>query len=190
MPPDPPSFSPDHLRLSSFPAQSRGTPTFFDHLTDDDRLSNREALEGAGLAAQHPVGAQSQFPWNAICKIRCKWNGEFSDGGTGFFVGPGTIVTAGHVLFQHDRGWADEVDVQFARRQETLNIRTTELRGTAGWISRREMHADYGAILISDKRITGQCGWFGVGVLADHAIEQHVFHLGGFPAPLDATKRD
>jgi V8-like Glu-specific endopeptidase len=105
------------------------------------------------------------FPYNTIALLRI----ECDDGhhiGTGFFISPRCIATAGHCVFK-DGKWAKSVTVvpgaslgDFPKRWgETTAIK---FRSVEGWVKYSDIEYDYGAIILSDNLLFQKlCGYMG-----------------------------
>lgn len=54
----------------------------------------------------------TSFPYRAICNLQMKSQSGKYYLGSGFFISPRVVVTAGHCLYFHeDGGWADSIEV-------------------------------------------------------------------------------
>ena len=93
--------------------------------------------------------------------------------GTGWFIGPHTLMTAGHVVHIKNSGvpgrdgWVRRINVMPGRNGANLPygaITSTSFRSVVGWTSNGDQNYDYGAIILpSNLGLT--TGWFGFGGL-------------------------
>ena len=97
---------------------------------------------------------------------------KLSDRGTGFVVGPNTVVTAGHVINNKNYGkeninhenWAYKVVVYPARSGFTCpygSASSTELICSTEWTNNQNADHDWGIIRL-DKNIGDDTGWLGL----------------------------
>ncbi len=91
--------------------------------------------------------------------------------GTGWFVGPRILVTAGHVVYIKGSGvpgrdgWVKRMTVMPGRNGSSLPYgSTTSSRfwTVNGWANNGDDEYDYGAIILSTS-LGNQTGWFGFG---------------------------
>jgi len=132
------------------------------------------------------VSQTRQYPWRCICALEI----TAADGtrwiGTGFFVGPRTVLTAGHCVYIHGRGgWARSIRlVPGANGSEAPfgALSSGDLRSVRGWTEKRLRTHDYGAIILPRSYTTGeQIGWFGYVNLPDVELSQAIVNLSGYP---------
>ena len=144
----------------------------------------REVIIGADNRVR--VFATTSYPWRAVCslKITAKDNSKWI--GTGWLVGPRTVITAGHCVFMHDHGgWAKSIEVipglnDAARPYHSGQ--SSDLRSVAGWTSSKNRDYDYGAIILPTSYRPGDAtGYFGFGVKTDAYLLSSVLNLSGYP---------
>jgi V8-like Glu-specific endopeptidase len=126
------------------------------------------------------------YPYRCICFLYV----TDADGGhwtgTGWLCGPRTLLTAGHVVFVHERGgWARQVEVIPGRQGDLWpfgSCLAATLWAAEGWIVRRDARCDYGAITLpADRPYGDELGWFGYGVRPDAALRQAQLTVCGYP---------
>lgn len=144
----------------------------------------QEVLIGVDDRVQ--VTRTQEYPWRCICALeitaadRTRWIG------TGFFIGPRTVLTAGHCVYIHGRGgWARSIRlVPGANGAEAPfgALSCSDLRSVRGWTEKRLRTHDYGAIILPRSYTTGeQIGWFGYANLPDVELSQAIVNLAGYP---------
>jgi V8-like Glu-specific endopeptidase len=131
----------------------------------------------------------SAFPWrtNASLLITAADNSQWI--GTGWFIGPHTLMTAGHVVFIKNSGvpgrdgWVKRIQVMPGRNGSTLpygSVTSANFRSVTGWTSSGDQNFDYGAIVIPTN-LGNTTGWYGFGVYADADLLQTVGNIAGYP---------
>jgi len=124
-------------------------------------------------------------PWRMICALRIKSSvGEFV--GTGWFVSPRTILTAGHCVHdsQQMNGWADSIEISPGRDHEELpfgTVTSANLSTLSIWVEERDPDFDIGCIQL-DQAVGEQTGWFSVAALPAEKLESHQVNISGYPA--------
>lgn len=126
------------------------------------------------------------YPWRAICALRM----TAADGtrwiGTGWLVGPRTVITAGHCVFMHNNGgWAKSIEVipgmNGALRPYGSCVATT-FRSVKGWTDSKNREYDYGAIILPENcRMGDRTGYFGYAVKDNGFLMASVLNLSGYP---------
>lgn len=109
--------------------------------------------------------------------------------GTGWFIGPHTLMTAGHVVYIKSSGvpgrdgWVRAIDVMPGRNGTALpygTVRSSNLRSVTGWTNSGDQNFDYGAIIIPTN-LGNTTGWFGFGVYTDAQLVASVGNISGYP---------
>ncbi|WP_375445813.1 trypsin-like serine peptidase [uncultured Fibrella sp.] len=126
------------------------------------------------------------YPYRAICALRI----TAADGtrwiGTGWLVGPRTVITAGHCVFLHGNGgWARSIEVipglNDAARPYGPAMGTA-LRSVKGWTEGKKREYDYGAIILPpNSRLGDIVGYFGYAVRDNNFLMGSVLNLSGYP---------
>lgn len=134
------------------------------------------------------VGDTTIRPWcmNASLRITAADNSLWV--GTGWFIGPHTLVTAGHCVFIHApgtlrHGWVRSIQVMPGRNGAVLpfgSITSTEFRAVGGWTSSPDPEFDYGAIIIPTE-LGETVGGFGFGVFSDDELVGSDVAVSGYP---------
>ncbi|CAO4147002.1 Extracellular metalloprotease [Methylorubrum aminovorans] len=131
-------------------------------------------------------------PWKLICalEIDAPW-GMFV--GTGWFVGPRTLITAGHCVFDRKQmgGWAREITVTPGRdrdRKPFGSFKATRFSSVDPWIEKQDADFDVAAIHLDAAPFAGS-DVFRVGALPDAELMDYMVNISGFPAsPGDGTE--
>lgn len=132
----------------------------------------------------------SQSPWRYICALRIQAADGNSFVGTGWFIGPHTVMTAGHCVYLHDNGgWASAIEVIPALDGNQRPFGSAvghRLRAVDGWIDEEDTNNDYGAILL-DQDLGANTGWFSFAALSDAELTSNLATISGYPADRDAA---
>lgn len=109
--------------------------------------------------------------------------------GTGWFIGPHTLMTAGHVVYiknsgvQGRDGWVRSIDLMPGRNGNTLpygKVTSSHFHSVTGWTNNGDENYDYGAIIISTD-LGNTTGWLGFGVFSDGDLVNSVGNISGYP---------
>jgi glutamyl endopeptidase len=131
------------------------------------------------------------FPWrmNASLLITAADNSMWI--GTGWFIGPHTLATAGHVVFIKGSGvpgrdgWVKRIQVMPGRNGASLpygSVTSSNLRSVTGWTNSNggDENFDYGAIILPTN-LGNTTGWYGMGVYGDADLLGTVGNIAGYP---------
>ena len=129
------------------------------------------------------IGDTAARPWRMICSLRIVAPGGRSVG-TGWFIGPRTIITAGHCVYARSMGgWAEEITVIPGRDgddQKFGQVTSATFDTISRWIEDQDPDFDYAAIHLPAP-IGEQTGWFSVAVKSDAALEGSLVNVSGYP---------
>jgi len=129
------------------------------------------------------------YPWRAHASLLITARDGSMWIGTGWFIGPHTLMTAGHVVYIKNSGVAGRdgfvrsIKVMPGRNGSTLpygSVTTSNLRTVRGWVDDGDEDYDYGAIILSTN-LGSQTGWFGFGVYSDSTLKASVGNISGYP---------
>src|SRR5215475_932923 len=129
------------------------------------------------------------YPWrvHASLLITAADNSQWI--GTGWFIGPHTLMTAGHVVHiknsgvQGRDGWVKKIQVMPGRNGSSLpygSVTSTNFRSVTGWTNSGDENFDYGAIIIPNN-LGNTVGWFGFGVYSDADLTAATGNISGYP---------
>jgi glutamyl endopeptidase len=130
-----------------------------------------------------------QYPWRVHASLLITARDGSSWIGTGWFIGPHTLVTAGHcVCIKHSGneardGWVSAIRVMPGRNGDSLpfgSVVSTQFWSVKGWVEDGDEQYDYAAIILpTDKG--NEVGWFGFGVVPDNVLRDAVVNISGYP---------
>lgn len=129
------------------------------------------------------------YPWrvHASLLITARDNSRWI--GTGWFVGPHTLITAGHVVYIKNSGvsgrdgWVKSINVMPGRNGSQLpygSVTSTNFRSVNGWTQNGDEYYDYGAIILATN-LGNQTGWLGFGAFTDAILLSSVGNISGYP---------
>jgi len=127
-------------------------------------------------------------PWRMICALRMSGPSGSGSIGTGWLVGPRTVVTAGHCVFSNYffGGWASTIEVipglnglgTDARPYDSVS--STRFSSIDQWVNSENADFDIGCIHL-DEEIGTNLGWFGIGALTPDELESYLVNISGYP---------
>jgi V8-like Glu-specific endopeptidase len=126
------------------------------------------------------------YPWRCICSLLITDNDGNKWIGTGWLIGPRTVITAGHCVYIHRRGgWVRSIEVIPGRDGSARPFGScvaTSFRSVTGWTENRDRNYDYAAILLPENcRYGDQLGWFGFANFTDATLAGFRVNLSGYP---------
>lgn len=153
-----------------------------------------EVVETAVAAMESIIGsddriritATSAIPWRRICALRIAFPSGNTYRGTGFFIGPRTLATAGHCVYlKKEGGWAKRIEVTPGMNGTTKPFGqavSTQFRSVAGWVAQGRAASDYGCVVLPQGAFNGRnlgafgfAAWSATNLLAAPAV------VAGYP---------
>ncbi|MCY7282241.1 MAG: trypsin-like serine protease, partial [Cyanobacteria bacterium CAN_BIN43] len=125
-------------------------------------------------------------PWKRICHLKIKTATGKSYLGTGFFIGPRTIVTAGHCVYIHSQGgWAQQITVTPGRNGTEAPFKSytaTSFRSVKGWVKNKSRNYDYGVIILPESAaIPSEIGAFVFASYSNQSLLNQKLNTAGYP---------
>ncbi len=139
-----------------------------------------------GVDDRKQITKTSRVPWRMISQLIMTFPNGTRARGTGWFISPGTVMTAGHCVFsQRNGGWATNVEVipgMNGRQRPFGNAQSSRLRSVKGWVNDRKATHDYGAIILpKSQQLGSRTGWFGFSRMSDSALRNLLANNSGYP---------
>jgi glutamyl endopeptidase len=125
-------------------------------------------------------------PWRMVCALRMRGPSGGGAMGTGWFVGPRTLLTAGHCVYstQFFGGWASQIDVSPGRNGDDFpfdTVQSQQFSSIDRWVSAEDPDFDIGCIHLAEP-LGAKVGWFAVGALPPAELEGFLVNVSGYPA--------
>ena len=131
----------------------------------------------------------SAYPWRAHASLLITAADNSTWIGTGWFIGPHTLMTAGHVVHIKNSGvpgrdgWVKKIQVMPGRNGGSLpygSVTSTTFRSVTGWTTNGDENHDYGAIILPTQ-LGNTVGSFGFGVYSDADLTAYTGNISGYP---------
>lgn len=126
------------------------------------------------------------YPWRMICALRMHADNGVSTIGTGWLVGPRTIITAGHCVYStyYFGGWASTIEVSPGRNGSELPFETkisTSFSSVDRWVQSEDPDFDIGCIHLAEP-IGDTLGWFAAGSITPDELAGYQVNVSGYPS--------
>lgn len=135
------------------------------------------------------ITGTTAYPWRAIASLLITARDNSQWIGTGWFVSPRTLITAGHCIFIKGSGvpgrdgWVKSITVIPGRNgsaQPFGSAVSTTFRSVTGWTGSGNHEFDYGAIIIPTP-MGSTVGTFGYASYPDTQLIGQRVNIGGYP---------
>ena len=129
------------------------------------------------------------YPWSAHASLLITAADNSTWIGTGWFIGPHTLMTAGHCVYIRNSGvagrdgWVKRIDVMPGRNGNTRPfgaVASTSFRSVIGWTLSGDERYDYGAIILTEP-LGNTVGWFGFEAYDAAALVSAEANISGYP---------
>lgn len=170
-----------HIEISLESITFTGLPTI-ERLEELEDFSEDECGDEDGRSR---VSNTTEFPWRAICQLIITRIDGKKARGTGWLVGPNTIITAGHCVYSKVlKSWNKSIEVYPGKDhdQSPFDSYTSSIFWTVeGWKEKLSPQYDYGAIIL-EQNIGEEIGYFGFRWDFDSEINNKNATNAGYPA--------
>ncbi len=156
-----------------------------------------EASFGVAVQAESIIGSDDRrqispttsYPWRANAQLLITAADNSSWIGTGWFVSPRTLITAGHVVFIKGSGvagrdgWVRRIQVIPGRNGAAApfgSATSSSFRSVTGWTNSGSHEFDYGAIILPTP-LGNSTGWYGYGNYPDAQLIGQTANISGYP---------
>ncbi len=161
-----------HLRKADLPAPTiKGRPTY--RGGELQRLANRMRPESVvNTDDRVPVATTASVPWRSICYLKIRYERGGTAIGTGFFIGPRTVATAGHNVIREGQGKASRIEVIPGLNQRAAPFGVHLATGIdyhPNWPRSWQPEFDFGCVYLSET-VGSRTGWMGYASLDDTAM--------------------
>jgi glutamyl endopeptidase len=131
-------------------------------------------------------------PWRQICSLRIRSQRGREYVGTGWFIAPKVLATAGHCVYlTQEGGWPESIAVIPARYGgggPFGSVTATRFATVKGWTIKKERDFDYGVIFLEDDDAGKKVGNFEVRALSDRELKGVAAKVSGYPADRDSAQ--
>ena len=168
--------APDTSRLLDVGAASFGAPNQF--------------LETVhGIDNRRRVTTTASYPYRAIASLLITGRDGTQWIGTGWFISPRTLITAGHCVYIKNSGvagrdgWVKTIEVMPGRDGSRLpfgSVTSSQFWSVRGWGDNGDENYDYGAIVLPTP-MGNVVGTFGFGAFNDGTLRGAVVNVTGYP---------
>ena len=129
------------------------------------------------------IRATTRIPWRWSCQLIITARNGQKGRCTGWFIGPRTVITAGHCLYNHSAGgWARSIEVipgMDGSRRPYGSIVARSFRSVRGWVNGRKPAYDYGAIILPRCNFR-HLGYFGFASLSTSSLKNMLVNNAGY----------
>ncbi|MXN92877.1 trypsin-like serine protease [Flavobacterium sp. Sd200] len=148
----------------------------------------RETIIGTDERVQ--VTQTEKFPFRVIASLLITAADNTLYIGTGWFISPTTLVTAGHCVYIKNSGipdrdgWVKKIQVMPGRNGKTLpfgGMTATKFWSVKGWGEKGLENYDYGAIVLPAS-FEADLGFMWYGVYSDEELLRSVANIEGYPS--------
>ena len=172
-----------------------------DHLVfgkSEDRLKSKTILKGEetviGEDERVAITDTDKYPWRMIAALRLIPRPPFSSSfiGTGWFIGPKTLLTAGHCVYSQTDfgGWIGTIEVSPGRRGSKFpfgTVTATRFSALTVWQTTSNPDYDIGCIHL-DEPLGNTVGFFKLASLEDAQLDHAFLNISGYPGDRDNGK--
>lgn len=150
-----------------------------------ETLSYDEPETVCGADNRVKISPATAIPWRWCCELLISYTNGAGARGTGWFIGPKTVMTAGHVVYSAGNGgWAKSIEVIPGMDGGSKPYGSqvgTSFRSVVGWTSSGNAEYDYGAIILPNNNLGNTVGWFGFANLPDGQLQNLLVNNAGYP---------
>ena len=128
-------------------------------------------------------------PWRMICALRMRGPNGAGAIGTGWFIGPQTVITAGHCVYStfFFNGWASTIEVipglngDGADSKPFGSVISNRFSSIDQWVENEDADFDIGCIHL-DQPKGNDVGWFALAAFPAEELASYLANVAGYPA--------
>ncbi|SLN61689.1 trypsin-like serine peptidase [Pseudooctadecabacter jejudonensis] len=165
-----------------------GLPEGYDHIpmACSAHFDDAPMESVCGHDGRVQVGENGTPPWRMICQLIITMANGTRSRGTGWFISPRTVMTAGHCVHsKRNGGWATKIEVipgMSGTRRPFGSAISTQFHSVSGWVNDHRPADDYACIVLPETAPLGrQTGWFGFAALSDASLKDLLANNSGYP---------
>lgn len=126
----------------------------------------------------------TRVPWSAICSVRTEFTDYSAITGTGFFIGPNTLLTAGHMIHNVNSGASPRSIIVTPGRNGAAApfgaVAATGFDAPDAFLNSADRDEDIGIVQMRGD-IGLRVGWLGYGAFKDERMENVLVNVAGYP---------
>ena len=130
------------------------------------------------------IRSTTRIPWRLCCQLVITRRDGARSRCTGWFIGPRTVMTAGHCVFSHGAGgWARKIEVipgMDSSFRPFGSQSSSSFRSVKGWTRDRKTASDYGAIILPSDTLGKRVGWLGFAALSTASLRNLLVNNAGY----------
>lgn len=135
------------------------------------------------------ISNTGDLPWRMNASLLITARDGSSWIGTGWFISPKVLITAGHCVYIKNSGvagrdgWVQRITVIPGRNGSSMpygQAVSTSFRTVTSWTGDADPNYDYGAIILGTP-LGNQTGWYGFGNYADADLVEKSANISGYP---------
>ena len=131
-------------------------------------------------------------PWRQICALEIQAATGKRYVGTGWFIAPNVLATAGHCVYMlKEGGWAKSIRAAPGRYGDVPPPEwiTSELFASVkGWVHGNSRDYDYGVIFLPESATGRRVGNFSVRAMPDASLKGVTAKISGYPADREQAR--
>ena len=140
-----------------------------------------------GVDQRVRISDTDKLPWRMVAALRLMPKPPFTSEfiGTGWFIGPKTLLTAGHCVYSESDfgGWIGAIEVSPGRNAQKFPYGTVTARRFSSldvWRTSSNADFDIGCIHL-DEPLGNKVGYFKVASLSDAQLKNALLNISGYP---------
>jgi len=164
--------------------ESAGEEAQVDEAFATEAAAAMEVIIGVDQRIQ--ITNTTDIPWRRICALRIQFPSGATYRGTGFFIGPRALATAGHCVYMKAQGgWARKIEVIpgcNGSKRPFGQADATTFRSVGGWVNSGLAECDYGCIFLPPNSFGKyNLGSFGAAAFDAQTLVAQPAVVAGFP---------
>lgn len=119
------------------------------------------------------------YPYAATVYITMDYGNGVTGRGSGAFVGPNIILTAGHVVCNDQYGWAKSITIKPGGVLSSVSaMNAASWASVTGWVQNHDENYDYGVIVLNN---SPGVGYFGMTTVSNNDLGGSSIYCYGYP---------
>lgn len=135
------------------------------------------------------VSDTTETPYDSVCYLLITMPDGSQYRGSGWFSGYGTVITAGHCVYDTDTNtWAQSIEVIPGRDGSYYpygSQTSSDLHTSSAYVNNGDSNYDYAAVILPNTDMGKKVGTLGFGQFSDSTLESATFTVDGYPSDKD-----